>query len=177
MKKFTCLSLLLVLSLLLGSCGLYAAIKEQPEETLLTEVDPPAMQIGNPWQDYESLAEAMETAGYPYELPEVIAECKAEVFRVMNGELLEVRYILGDATLTLRWSAEEDADISGVYADFTETTIADYADGSTSHFRAEDGAELILFHFTGRGSWSLYAPAGFPEGVAAVFTEVILERI
>ena len=177
MKKFACLSLLLVLTALLGSCGLYAAKPAETLEVQAVTVAPPTTQIANPWQDYESLAEAMEAAGYPYELPEVIAECKAEVFRVMNGELLEVRYTLGDATLTLRWSAEEDADISGVYADFTETTIADYADGSTSHFRAEDGAELILFHFTGRGSWSLYAPAGFPEGIAAVFTEVILERI
>ena len=60
MKKFACLFLLLVLSLLLGSCALHAAIKEQP---LLTEVDPPAMQIANPWQDYASLVEAMEAAG------------------------------------------------------------------------------------------------------------------
>ena len=58
---------------------------------------------------------------------------------------------------------------------FTVREVPDFY--GTTHSRAADGAELILFHFTGRGSWSLYAPSGFPEGVAAVFTEVILGRI
>ncbi|MDO5401550.1 MAG: hypothetical protein Q4F17_11365 [Eubacteriales bacterium] len=132
--------LLLALCLLLCGCG-----KQAPAE------------LPNPWVDYDTLAQAQEAVGFTLELPETVeGSYTAQRFRVMNGELLEVVYIDGDFSVTVRKMAGEGQDISGVYGDF-ETEHTHELDGCTVINKLGDGPWVTLVS-RGGYSYSLYAP-------------------
>lgn len=123
-----------------------------------------SVQMGNPWTTHSSLKEAEKAVGFPLGLPETVADtCRAEEFRDMNGELLEVVYIDGSRTVTLRKAKGTGQDISGDYTQYDttqteshygiEVTIQYYRDG-------ENASVLVLFSRDGF-SYSLSAPDGF----------------
>ena len=115
------------------------------------------MQIANPWKDYSSLSEAEAACNLTFPMPEVIADSYiAESFRVMNGELLEVRYRDGDFSVTVRIQAGEGQDISGVYSE-SENEQTYEIDGAVICEKNIDGGILQLISKDGY-SYSLYAP-------------------
>ena len=140
----------LLLCLLLAGCGA-APVEVSPTGTEIIS------QLANPWKDYASLAEAEAACGLTFPIPETVAgSYVAEVFRVMNEELLEVRYRDGDFSVTVRMQAGEGRDLSGVYGESEneQTYEADdtiiiekYIDGGVLHLISKDGY-----------SYSLYAP-------------------
>ncbi len=87
-KKRTILILVvLIFTTVLASCGNQGV---QPENNADAET-----QLANPWTDWESLAEAEATVGFSFGLPETISSSyKAESFRTLNDELIEVTYHL-----------------------------------------------------------------------------------
>ena len=129
--------LILMACLLLAGCA--AEAEPTPETVPATEaltetqseIEPPVLQfttpyyenvlLGNPWVDYPSLEEAEAACGLDFPLEDVVAgSYKAESYRVMNGELLEVTYRDNSFEVTVRMKAGEDDDISGVYAEYKE---------------------------------------------------------
>lgn len=122
-----------------------------------TATSEPVLQIGNPWLDYASLKEAEAASGLDFPMPETIADSYlAEVFRVMNGELLEVRYRDGEFPVTVRMQAGEGQDLSGVYGEVeNEQTFQE--DGAIIINRYIDGGIIQLISKDGY-SYSLYAP-------------------
>lgn len=164
MKKY--IPMILVLFLLLAGCG----TAPQP-----TETPAPQPQIGNPWRDYESMAEAEAASGLDFPIPEEITDLYiAESFRVMNNSLLEVTYrdLAGsDCEVTVRMKSGEDEDISGVYED-PDTIENQHINGASITVKTKGPSCLYLISKNGY-SYSLYAPNHFLGESADAFLSYI----
>jgi hypothetical protein len=114
-------------------------------------------QLANPWKDYVSLEEAEAASGLDFPMPETIADSYvAESFRVMNSQLLEVRYRDGDFPVTVRMQTGEGQDLSGVYGEF-ENPHTFEVNGATIKVMSIDAGVLQLISKDGY-SYSLHAP-------------------
>lgn len=139
--------ILLITFLLVGCAAEPAPVATEPAGQL---------QLANPWKGYDSLTDAETASALDFPLPETITEaCAAEVFRVMNGSLLEVTYKDGDSEITVRMQSGEDQDISGVYADFTSVETTVHNGASVTEKQADDCC-VYLIHKDGY-SFSIYA--------------------
>lgn len=151
MKKFWAVLCILLISALFFGCG----SKEEVSS------DNNYMQIGNPWKDYESLSQAEDAAGIKLDIPETIEGYTATVFRVMNDELLEVRYTDGESEVTVRKQAGEGQDISGDYTTYPGVKGMDLDGGSVKE-RTDGTVSSTIISFGGY-SWSVYSPAEIAE--------------
>lgn len=134
--------------LLLGGCA---------QTPATPETAPQSVQIGNPWTDYGSLAEAEDACGLSFPLEESLENgYTASVFRVMNGTLLEVRYHSGPNEVTVRMCGSSHEDISGVYETFD--TVQEFRTGSSEITRKQSQAGCVYLIFREGYSWSMYAP-------------------
>ena len=144
--------LILMVCLLLAGCGSTAQIPETTEETA------PMLQMGNPWKDYPSLEEAEAACGLDFPLEDVVAgSYKAESYRVMNRELLEVTYRDDSFEVTVRMKAGENDDISGVYEEFEKITTYEMDTHTIINKKIKDGGILQLISKDGC-SYSFHAP-------------------
>ena len=136
--------------LLLVGCGTAPVESSAPTMEITT-------QLANPWKDYPSLAEAEAACGLTFPMPALIGDnYAAESFRVMNGELLEVRYRDGDFSVIVRMQAGEGQDLSGIYGEF-ENIQTSVFDGATITSKDIDDGIVQLISKDGY-SYSLYAP-------------------
>ena len=114
--------------------------------------------LGNPWEDYPSLEEAEAACGMDFPLEDVVAgSYKAETYRVLNGELLEVKYRDDTFEVTVRMKAGEDDDISGVYAEYEEIHTFEEETHTVILKYIREGGILQLISKDGY-SYSFYAP-------------------
>ena len=140
----------LLLCLLLAGCSTKSEEFSDPSTEAST-------QIANPWKDYASLEEAEAACGMTFPMPETVADSYvAESFRVMNGQLLEVRYRDGEFPVTIRMQAGEGQDLSGVYGEFENEKTYETG-GAVIIEKYIDGGVLQLIFKDGY-SYSLYAP-------------------
>lgn len=165
MKRIT-IALLLAAALLTG-CG--DAGKEDPIPPKTTA---PTTQIANPWSSFDTLAEAEAAAGFAPGLSETVGDYRADTFRVMNGQLLEVVYRSGESGVTVRKIAGEGQDISGVYTTYETVTLSDRDGASVKEMT--DGTEVLTLVSADDCSWSLFAPNGYEGGAAEAFLSAIL---
>ena len=121
---------ILVCAAILAGCGATPAM----------EATEPAgqMQIGNPWKSYDTLDDAQTASGLKFPLPDEIDGYTAEVYRVMNGSLLEVQFQSGESEITVRMKYGEDEDISGVYEDFTGVETSEQNGATVTRKQASD---------------------------------------
>ena len=165
MKKLLLLAAVLCL---LNGCG------KEPEPEYVT--------MGNPWNSFETLAEAEEFIGFSFGLPEMVAgSYEAEIFRAMKGaaEVLEVTYQDDDFTVMVRKSPGEGQDIAGVYGyeSAGDSQLWDGA-GYTTYRETESKSEPCALYMTADHdgySWSVYAPNGFWGDSAQDFLTGIFE--
>ena len=114
------------------------------------------LQLANPWKSYASMADAEGASGLDFPIPESIADVyAAEVFRVMNGSLMEVTYKDNEIKITVRMQAGAEQDISGVYENFQHTETAEQNGAAITRKQAED-CLVYLVHKDGY-SYSIYA--------------------
>ncbi len=145
--------ILILLCLFLTGCGRETA----PVETAAPPTEAP-LQMGNPWNDYDSLEKAEAACGLDFPLEDVVAgSYKAETYRVLNGELLEVNYRDDVFEVTVRMKAGEDDDISGVYAEYSEIHTFEEEAYTIILKYIQDGGILQLISKDGF-CYSLYAP-------------------
>lgn len=146
MKKF--IIPLLICLVILSGCGAKSA----------EEVTEPAgqLQLGNPWKSYDTLADAETACALAFPIPAGIPEgYTAECYRVLNGSLLEVQYRKDGTEITIRVQPGEEADISGVYENFTQTETFDRNGASVTRKQAEN---CLVYLVCGNGySFSIYA--------------------
>lgn len=141
-----------VLICLLALCLLAGCGGEKTEETV---------GLANPWVAYSSLEKAEAAVGFDFPLPETVADSyRAESFRVMNDQMIEVTY-RDDTTLevTVRQQAGEGQDISGDYRTYEDVRTAE-GDGWTNTTKFGYGGVLQLVSCGGY-SYSLHAPSGY----------------
>ena len=97
------------------------------------------MQLGNPWKSYDTLVDAENACGLTFPIPEEIAGGYVpETYRVMNNNLLEVRYRCENTEITVRMQADDDKDISGIYENFTAVETTDRNGASVTRKEAAD---------------------------------------
>jgi hypothetical protein len=163
-KKITCILICFALVLAVAGCG-----KENKKAT-------PTAQIGNPWSQWTSIAEAENATGFSFELPEVIGEkFVADVFRTMNGELIEVVYRFEDHEACVRKGQGENQDISGDYNTYETCTEENHKDISVTRYH-NSGSSATRLTFSHQGfSWSLVAPNGFGTDSHELFLKEILK--
>lgn len=144
--------LILMVCLLLAGCS---STSQHPETTAETA---PILQLGNPWKDYPSLEEAEATCGLDFPLEDVVADSyKAESYRVLNGQLMEVTYRDDTFEVTVRMQVGEELDISGVYEEFENITTFETDTHTITNKKIKDGGILQLISKDGC-SYSFYAP-------------------
>ena len=144
--------MLILICLMITACSEKAVLAETAAPT--TE---PTLQIGNPWKSYDTMEEAEAACGLDFPMPEMIANSyKAESFRVMNGQLLQVTYKDETFEVIVRMQAGEGQNLSGVYGEF-ENVQTFQEDGATIIVKNIDGGVLQLIS-KGGYSYSLYAP-------------------
>lgn len=159
MKK--CFMFILGMLFLLAGC----TSREVPEETA-------AVQLANPWVSYSTLPEAEAALGFALSMPEEIETFRAESFRVMNGQLLEVGYRDGDFAVTVRKQPGEGQDLSGVYEAFEKETA--YQTGNSWIVGRSLGNGVLDLIDSGGYSWSVHAPQGYPGDSHAGFLNGVL---
>ena len=159
---------LLLSACLLAGCGARQASSGETAQTAGT------VQIANPWTAYETLADAESAAGLALGVPETVEPYRAESFRVMNGQLLEVIYRGGESEVTVRVVSGEGQDISGVYNTYETVTETERSGGSVTE--KTDGTEVLLLVSHGGRSWSLFAPSGFADDAAEAFLSSIFQE-
>ena len=153
MKKMIPIVLCLVLAILLAGCGSAKTNKEESSQTT---------KIGNPWSSWSSIAEAEETVGFSFGLPEVIDDIYvAQEVRTLSSELIEVIYHEGDSEFRIRKQKGEDQDISGDYNNY-EFCSEQTQNGSivTSCHNSNDNAVKQLVSYEGY-SWSFVSADGW----------------
>ena len=157
----------LLLCLLLAGCS----TKYEEFSSPSTEA---STQIANPWKDYASLEEAEAACRLDFPMPETVADSYvAESFRIMNGQLLEVRYRDGEFPVTIRMQAGEGHDLSGVYGE-SENVQTYESEGAAVIEKNIDGGILQLISKDGF-SYSLYAPNHYRGDSNAEFLQYIYE--
>lgn len=169
-KKRTILILvILIFTTVLASCGNQGV---QPENNADAET-----QLANPWTDWESLAEAEATVGFSFGLPETISSSyKAESFRTMNDELIEVTYRDDDYEVVVRKAKSHSKlgeDISGDYNNYEKVEQRNRFGANTVHYYNENDAMKTLITYEGY-SWSLVAPKGYWGDSSSDFFAAIL---
>ena len=141
-------SIICILLLLLSACS----------ANPVNEATEPAgqLQLANPWKGYPSMADAEAASGLDFPLPETIADIyTAEVFRVMNGSLMEVIYKHDESEITVRMQGGADQDISGVYENFQHTETTEQNGAAITRKQTAD-CLVYLIHLDSY-SFSIYA--------------------
>lgn len=105
-----------------------------PSSVLIGDED--AAQIPNPWETYDTLADAAKAAGFEMSVPErprMFTETTYQVLKDGDQTILEVLYSAEDSgeQMVIRKAsgAEEDTDISGdynVYNEMNTVTVGEY---------------------------------------------------
>lgn len=121
-----------------------------------TDEEPAAdnTQIPNPWQEYNTVAEAAEATGISFGDPEKLGSFKVSYVQAMNG-IIEVRYSDGSSEICVR-KGEGTDDISGdynVYKNVSEKQIG----GNTVTIKGNgDGVNSVTWT-DGTYSYSIYS--------------------
>ncbi len=165
MKKTLTIALILLILCTLSGCS-----------------DQGGSAVMNPWQSFDTLAEAEESAGVALGMPETIAGTyKAVSFRVLTGDkpMLEVIYEDADCRVTVRKVKGKGREISGVYG-FEHTETVKRGGAKIKTYRPLGDAEnpnAVLHTFDYDGcSWSLYAPEGYSGDSCEDFLNAVFEK-
>jgi len=119
-----------------------------------TSEDYEMIGMPNPFVDYETLGEAIKAAGFSIEIPDAPSGYETVLYRVMNGEMIEVIWMSSDSedeTAVEAYRIRKEAgtgDISGDYNNYDEVEEVD-VDGMTVTMKGNDGAVYVA-------TWEFY---------------------
>ena len=139
------------------SVGCERAKAAQDEESQM-------VQLGNPWSEWNSIAETESATDFTFELPDMIADYyTAAEFRTMNNELIEIVYKDQDGNfeVCVRKQKGEGQDISGDYNEYDTCNEENFQGGTiTVYNNTNNNSVKIIISYQGY-SWALMAPNGF----------------
>lgn len=113
--------------------------------------DVESVAVVSPYQEVNSLQEASKITGFDMKVPESIGEYNNQLISVIDGNIIEVRYLSSDEQSTgisIRKS-RGDEDISGDY-DTYSTNITEHIDGKDVNLRG-DGEKIFVVKWTENG--------------------------
>lgn len=130
--------------------------------------------LANPWSDCESLSEAEELATFTLGADENLGGYTAEVFRVMPGKMLEVRYTDGDSEVMVRKAPGAGQNISGDYNAYEKTESAEENGVQITYNHIKDGGVIVLLSDKDNDfSYCVSAYDGFPGDSGKDFVNAI----
>lgn len=107
--------------------------------------------VASPYQEVNSLQEASEIAGFDMKVPESIGEYNNQLISVIDGKIIEVRYLSSDEKDTgiIIRKSRGDEDISGDYNTYS-TNITENIYGKDVNLRG-DGEKIFVAAWTEDG--------------------------
>ncbi|MBQ4176163.1 MAG: hypothetical protein II640_01720 [Lachnospiraceae bacterium] len=121
-----------------GTVGEAAEDSAEEAPLLSASAENEAVQIANPFIDAETLKEAEEIAGFGFHVPDAAAPYDHLLYRVMEGEMLEVIFADEEDAEGYRIrKAIGNDDISGDYNEYAEEKTVRLADGTQVTLRGE----------------------------------------
>ncbi len=132
--------------------------------------DSDSTQIANPLTGHDSLAELSKTVGFDIKAPTVPTGFEANAYIDVSGDLAEVFYTKGDATLLYRVS-KGDGDNSGDYNTYSSKKTVD-VNGVSVEMRGNDKVNVAVWSNSGF-AYSVSSEQGISEAdVVAVVNSV-----
>ena len=163
--------------------GYYSDIKPYVAQSTQGIKSNTLVEFSNNWDEWDSLEKAEKAVGFEFGLPTVITDSyKADSFRTLNNELIEVVYHDGKYEVAVRKQKGEGQDISGDNNEYLEQdkeersgAIIEWfwglSDNNTSY-----NPSKALINYNGF-SWSLVAPKGYWGDSAEDFLVAILKDL
>lgn len=113
--------------------------------------DVESVAVVSPYQEVNSLQEASKITGFDMKVPESIGEYNNRLISVIDGNIIEVRYLSSDEQSTgiIIRKSRGDEDISGDYNTYS-TNITKHIDGKDVNLRG-DGEKIFVVAWTEDG--------------------------
>ncbi len=121
------------------------------------DIEGGAVQIANPFVDYESLADAAQAAGFELTAPEAVKGYDtSKVIQVMSNRMIQIIFLDGNENrLFIRKEAGE-ADISGDYNEYDTEKVVTVNDCDVT-FKGNAGTVSTAIWTRGGYSYAIYA--------------------
>lgn len=168
MKRCIALAMSAALALSITACGSSSkpAASQSGSASDTSAVLGENTQIPNPWQDFESLEEAVKAVGFDFVAPDALAGCDKIAYQAITNEgdqIIEVLYLNGEERQVSVRKAPGSENISGMYTQFDQ--VEQVAVDGRSVTMSGDGETVSLATWTdGNYSFSVYADNGLAQG-------------
>lgn len=168
MKKVFAFVLTAAVLLSLAACSTAAKTDRADETPAAEQTQTDNTQIPNPWTDYDSLDEAIATAGFDCTIPDTIGGCSEKAFRVLDADgetMLEVIYADGETEIARVRKAPGTEDISGDYNAYDEQDVA--VGDVTVTMKSADGLVKLAIWQDGGYTYTVSMEAGISADAMA----------
>ena len=175
MKKWIALAMGAVLALSITACGSSSkpAASQSGSASDTSAVLGENTQIPNPWQDFESLEEAVKAVGFDFAVPDALAGCDKVAYQAIpDDRIIGVLYLNGEERQVIIRKAPGGENVSGVYTQFDKLEQVEVDGRSVT--MSGDGETVSLATWTdGDYSFSVYADNGLTQGDMAQLVSLI----
>ena len=166
MKRWIALAMGAALALSITACGSSSkpAASQSGSASDTSAVLGENTQIPNPWQDFESLEEAVKAVGFDFVAPDALAGCDKVAYQAIpDDRIIGVLYLNGEERQVIIRKAPGGENISGVYSQFDKLEQVEVDGRSVT--MSGDGETVSLATWTdGDYSFSVYADNGLAQG-------------
>lgn len=166
MKRCIALAMSAALALSITACGSSSkpATSQSGSASDTSAVLGESTQIPNPWQDFESLEEAVKAVGFDFVAPDALAGCDKIAYQAIpDDRIIGVLYLNGEERQVIIRKAPGGENISGVYSQFDKLEQVEVDGRSVT--MSGDGETVSLATWTdGDYSFSVYADNGLAQG-------------
>ena len=175
MKRWIALAMGAALALSITACGSSSkpAASQSGSASDTSAVLGENTQIPNPWQDLESLEEAVKAAGFDFAVPDALTGCDKVAYQAIpDDRIIGVLYLNGEERQVIIRKAPGGENISGVYSQFDKLEQVEVDGRSVT--MGGDGETVSLATWTdGNYSFSVYADNGLAQGDMAQLVSLI----
>ena len=130
------------------------------------------VQFGNPYAEYDTLAEAETAAGFDITAPDSYGEYTEPFYAVIEGKILEVQYYHGDDYGMCVRKARGSEDISGDFNEFDNITETE-VNGNTVTIKGNGDEFSLALWVSGDYSYSVSVGSGISESALKEIIEKI----
>ena len=171
MKRWIALTMSAALALSITACGSSKPAASQSGSASDTSaVLGENTQIPNPWQDFESLEEAVKAVGFDFAVPDALAGCDKVAYQAIpDDQIIGVLYLNGEERQVSIRKALGGENVSGVYTQFDKLEQVEVDGRSVT--MSGDGETVSLATWT--YSFSVYADNGLAQGDMAQLVSLI----
>ena len=176
MKKKTEIGILLLLAALLVQLCACGTPSPAPTPEPTVEPTPVAVDLPDPWHDFETLEEAEAFAGFSCGFPRRVAVRYRAVRYRATEDVIEILYQYEEDPhfeVVVRKSDRAGRDISGDYNHYNAVAAFELEKGRRIS-RRDDLYGCLDLVFWDDGSYSFYAQNGYPSNAFTAFLNLVV---